>query len=130
MYWTVIKIRKTLGGKLIGNLQMRDIVCKTLLLLSPELIENICKTVWFISSPEDAWAFTFKGSEIKNRSLIFLSDELLKQHEDQISYTILHEVGHVVLNHRNAIGYQQTQSEIKMQEQEADRFARKYIIPA
>jgi len=127
MQWTVVKIRQALGGKLIGNLHMREIVCKTLLLLPPELIEDICKTVWFISSPEDAWAFTFKGSEIKNRSLIFLSDELLRQDDDQISYTTLHEIGHVVLNHKNSIGFRQTQTEIKQQEREADSFAKQYL---
>ena len=127
MQWTVIKVRKALGGKLIGNLFMREIVCKTLLLLPSHVIEEVCRTVWFVSSPEDAWAFTFKGSEIKDRSLIFLSDELLKQNKRQIIYTILHETGHVVLQHRNSIGYRQTQSEIKQQEQEADRFAQQYI---
>jgi hypothetical protein len=127
MNWTITKIRKALGGKLIGNLFMREIVCKTLLLLPPDTIENICKKVWFISSPEDAWALTFRGSEIKNRSLIFLSDELLNQNAQQINFTILHEIGHVVLNHRNSIGYQQTQTEIKQQEQEADRFAKTYV---
>jgi len=127
MQWTIIKIREALGGKLIGNLFMREIVCKTILLLPSNTIEDVCRTVWFVSSPEDSWAFTFKGSEIKNRSLIFLSDELLRQSEKQIIYTILHEVGHVVLNHRNSIGYRQTQSEIKHQEEEADRFAKDYI---
>jgi hypothetical protein len=127
MRWTVAKVRKALGGKLIGNLYMREIVCKTLLLLPADFIERVGKNVWFVSSPEDAWAFTFKGSEIKDRSLIFLSDELLRQNESQIRYTLLHEVGHVILNHRNSIGYQQTQTEIRVQEQEADRFAKEYL---
>jgi len=127
MKWNVVKVRRALGGKLIGNLYMREIVCKTLLLLPSENIADITATVWFISSPEDAWAFTFKGSDIKDRSLIFISDELLRQDEAQISYTILHEVGHVLLNHRNSIGYEQTALEIKQQEREADLFAKKYL---
>ncbi|HSX09940.1 MAG TPA: hypothetical protein VLF93_07325 [Candidatus Saccharimonadales bacterium] len=127
MNWTVESVRHALGGKLIGSLFMREIVCETLLLLLPDLIEHVCKHVWFISSQDDAWAFTFRGADIKDRSLIFLSDELLKEDRSQISYTILHEVGHVVLNHRNSIGYEQTQTEIKEQEREADNFAKKYI---
>ncbi len=127
MYWTIEKVRKALGDKLVGNLYMREIVCKTLLLLPDSLIENVCKKVWFISSPDDAWAFTFRGSEIKNESLIFISDELLRQGEKQIQYSILHEIGHVILNHRNSIGYEQTASEIKNQETEADNFAKKYL---
>ncbi len=127
MKWTVTKVRHALGGKLIGNLYIREFICKTLLLLPSEIIEYVCEKIWFISSPEDAWAFTFRGSDIRDRSLIILSDELLRQDENQIRYTILHEIGHVVLNHRNSIGYEQTQSEINQQEEEADRFAKKYL---
>ncbi len=89
--------------------------------------ENVCATVWFISSPEDAWALTFRGSEIKNRSLVILSDELFLEDEEQIRYTILHEVGHIVLHHRNSIGYEQTQLEIDQQEKEADHFAKNIL---
>jgi len=127
MKWTMTDVREALGGKLIGKLFMREMVCKALLLLPQNTLENVCATVWFISSPEDAWAFSFRGTEIKNRSLIILSDDLFLQDEGQIRYTILHEVGHIVLNHRNSIGYEQTQSEIRRQEQEADRFAKKYL---
>ncbi len=128
MEWTIEKVRYSLGDKLIGSLFMREIVCKTLLLLPSESIEHICKTVWFISSQDDSWAFTFSGADIKDRSLIFLSDELLSQDEEQIRFTILHEIGHVALSHRNSIGYEQTQTEIKKQEREADIFAKKYLM--
>jgi hypothetical protein len=125
--WTVEQVRKALSGRLVGNLYMREHVCKTLLYLPPDILKHVSATVWFISSQEDAWALTFRGAELKERHLIFLSDELLHQDKEQIRYTILHEVGHVVLNHRNSIGYEQTESEIKLQEIEADRFAKKYL---
>ena len=105
MKWKVTDVRKALGGKLIGKLFMREMVCTTLILLPQDVLENVCAAVWFISSPEDAWAFSFRGSEIKNRSLVILSDELFTQNEAQIRFTILHEVGHIVLDHRNSIGY-------------------------
>lgn len=107
---------------------MHEMVCKAILLLPAELIAQVTKSVWFISSQEDAWALTFRGSELGERHLIFLSDELLSQSDEQILYTILHEIGHVVLNHRNSIGFMQTQSDIKKQEREADRFAKKYLL--
>ena len=90
------------------------------------MIAYICSNIWFISSPDDAWALTFKGSDINTKSLIFLSDELLNQYEEQIKYTILHEIGHVILKHKNSIGCQQTETEIKQQEIEADNFAKNY----
>ena len=127
MTWTKETIRKALGGKLIGSTFMREMVCVTLLRLPPEMIKKVCQETWFISSQDDAWAFTFRGSDIQDRHLIFLSDELLKQEKSQISYTILHEVGHMVLGHRNSIGFEQTQSEITRQENEADQFAKESL---
>jgi Zn-dependent protease with chaperone function len=128
MKWTIETVRKALGGKLIGRLYMREMVCKAILLLPDEMIVHVTKHVWFISSQDDAWAFTFRGSDVHGAHLIFLSDELLSAEEEQIIYTILHEIGHVVLEHRNSLGgYIQTESEIKQQEREADRFAKKYF---
>lgn len=127
MQWTVTKVRKALNGRLVGSVFMQEIVCKTILFLPATMIKQICATVWFISSPEDAWAFTFRGADLKHRSLIFISDELLRQDENQIQYTVLHEIGHVVLQHRNSIGYEQTETEINMQETAADRFAQMYL---
>ncbi len=92
MHWTVATVRRALGDKLIGSLYIREFICKTVLLLPSEIIEKVCKTIWFISTPEDSWAFTFRGSELQDRSLIILSDELLRQNEAQIRYTLLHEI--------------------------------------
>ena len=127
MEWNLKNIRQAFGGRLIGNLSMRKWVCETVILLPSEIVEYVTKNIWFISSPEDAWAFTFRGSDVKNQHLIVLSDELFKQSEDDIRYTIIHEIGHVILNHKNSMGFMQTESEIKMQEREADNFARKYL---
>ncbi len=127
MNWTIEKIRHSFNGRLMGNLYMRKMVCETLLYLPSEIIKYVTGSVWFISSPEDAWAFTFRGSDIKNQHLIILSDELFNQKKNQIRYTILHEIGHVLLGHKNSIGFEQTQSEIKQQELEADQFANKYL---
>ena len=123
MSWTIKEIRYAFNGRLMGNLFMRKVVCETLLFLPSEIIEYVTAQVWFISSPEDAWAFTFRGSDVKNQHLIILSDELLKQEKDQIIFTILHEIGHVILGHKNSMGFEQTQREIKKQEIEADQFA-------
>jgi hypothetical protein len=111
----------------MGKILMKRIVCETLLSLPPEKIKFVTKNVWFISSPEDSWAFTFRGSEISNQYLVILSDELFKQNIYQIRFTILHEIGHAILSHKNSMGHTQSKSEIKQQEYEADQFAKKYI---
>lgn len=127
MRWTVKRVRALLGGKLIGTKYMQQMVCETLLLLPSDAIRYVGDHVWFISSPEDAWAFTFRGSDIQGKSLIFISDELLQQTREQIHYSILHEVGHVILNHRNSIGVMQSKSEIRHQEETANDFAKQYL---
>lgn len=107
---------------------MKRMVIKTLSFFPEEIVNYVTKTTWFIGSFEDGWAFTLRGDELKpNEYLIFLSDELLVEDEAQIIWTIAHEIGHVVLNHRNSIGLPQTKSEIKKQEKEADEFAKKYV---
>ena len=121
------KVRSALGGKLIGTPAMKKDVCDSIIFLPDEMIEFACSHIWFISSQEDAWAFAFRGSDIQDRSLIFLSDELLKQKKEHIYFTILHEIGHVMLNHRNSIGYEQAATEIKQQEKEADEFANQHL---
>lgn len=114
-------------GKLIGNKKMKKYVCETLLKMPPEIINKITKTCWFFASMEEAWGFTFTGNDLKNQHLIFLSDELLFQDDYQIQYTIAHEIGHVILGHRNSVLEKQEKEEVKKQESEADYFAKKYI---
>lgn len=106
---------------------MKINVCKTLAKMPDEIINYITKNCWLFASMEDAWAFTFTGNDLKNKHLILLSDELLFQDENQIQYTIAHEIGHVILGHRNSVLKKQTKEEIKNQEKEADFFAKKYL---
>lgn len=114
-------------GKLAGNKRMKLAVCNTLAKMPEEIINYVTKNCWFFASMEDAWAFTFTGNDLKNKHLIFLSDELLFQDNEQISHTIAHEIGHVILKHRNSVLEKQTKEEIKQQENEAENFANKYL---
>ncbi|MBI3397483.1 ImmA/IrrE family metallo-endopeptidase [Candidatus Woesebacteria bacterium] len=124
---TIQEIRHAFSGRLMGGLKMRTAVCETLLLLPEDIVKYVTRNVWFISSPDDAWAFTFRGSEIAKRHLVVLTEELFSQAPEDINYTIVHEIGHVMLNHKNSIGVEQTQTEINKQEKEADEFARRYL---
>ncbi len=120
-------IYSAFDGKLVGNRQMKQFVCETVANMPQDIISFVTENCWFLSSMEDAWAFTFTGNDLANQHLIFLSDELLHQNVAQIHYSIAHEIGHVFLGHKNAILVRQTKNEIKKQEAEADEFALKYI---
>src|SRR5581483_10449324 len=120
-------VRRIFGGRLVGNDEMKHHVIEIVSRLPEQQAEFIAQNVWFFASMDDAWAFTFTGNDLKDNHLIFLSDDLLNQDEDQIHYTIAHEIGHVVLGHRNSVTVRQTKEEIMHQEQEADLFAREVI---
>lgn len=122
-----MQINKELfGHRLIGNIFMKRMVLKTLKFLPDDIVNLVTQKVWFVSSFDDGWAFALRGDELKkDEFLIFLSDELLKENEKQIIWTIIHEIGHVILGHKNSIGRVQTKEEIKRQEKEADEFVYK-----
>lgn len=114
------------SGKLVGNKQMQTYVCEVVSWLPEDMQEYLTKVCWFLSSLDDAWAFTFTGNDLKDQHLVFLSDDLLSQHPQQIRLSILHEIGHVMLRHRNSVLEKQSPDEVEKQEQEADAFVGKY----
>lgn len=120
------EIYRAFGGKLVGTKRMQRHVCKTVSVLPQNIIRYVTRNSWFLSSLNDAWAFTFTGNDLKNQHLIFLSDDLLSQTPSQIRYSTLHEIGHVMLGHRNSVLEKQSKQEVIKQEKEADQFAEQY----
>lgn len=120
------EIYEAFEGKLIGHPQMQMYVCRTLAKMPKNIIKHITQKCWFLGSMVDAWSFAFKGDDLKGQFLIFLSDELFLKYDDLIYYSIAHEIGHVMLNHRNSTFIKQGKKEIEKQEKEADEFAKKY----
>lgn len=121
------RIYREFGPRLVGNQIMKGHICEVVALLPDKTIDFITRKCWFLGSLDDAWAFTFTGNDLKDQHLIFLSDELLLEDSAQIDYTIAHEIGHVILNHRNSVVVKQSKAEIFLQEEQADEFARKYL---
>lgn len=120
------EIRNLFGNKLGGTKQMQYFVISVLNNMPDKIAKYVSMNTWFLGSFDEAWAFTFTGNDLKDKHLIFISDDLLIQPAHQIRYTIAHEIGHVILKHRNSFFEKQTKIEIKKQEKEADEFAKKY----
>lgn len=120
-------VYRAFGGKLHGSRVMKNFVCRVVAGMPDDVIKHITSDCWFLGSTPDAWAFTFSGDDIAGKHLIVLSDDLLLQPAAQITYTIAHEIGHVILGHRNAIMAPQSKREIAKQEREAHAFAMRYI---
>ncbi len=123
----VREIYRAFDGKLHGSGTMKWAVCRTLAKMPEEVIDHITSDCWFLASTPDAFGFTFSGDDVAGKHLIVLSDDLLVQSNEQIAYTISHEIGHVILGHRNAIMAPQSKREIAQQEQEAHEFALRYL---
>src|SRR5687768_1150619 len=123
MNWTVQEIKKHFGGHLVGTEYMKNMVSLAVSKLPEDIANPIIHNCWFFSSSDDAWGYAFDGNDLKDKKLIFLSDVLFNEPEEQILYTILHEIGHIALNHKNSIRHQQTEQEIVKQEKDADQFA-------
>lgn len=123
------RVREIYGafeGRLVGSKTMKIYVCNTLANMPRKIVDFVTKNCWFMSSMEDAWGFTFTGNDLAEQHLVFLSDDLFAENDEQIYYSIAHEIGHVVLKHRNSTLFKQTKKEIRKQEKEADKFAGKY----
>ena len=112
------------NGKLIGNRYLKLCICRTLSKMPDEVVGFVTASCWFVGSMEDAYAFTFTGNDIKGQHLIFLSEDLMRQSEEQIEHSIAHEIAHVILGHRNSVLLRQSKEEIKRQEKEADEFTK------
>lgn len=121
------KIRELFGGRLVGSDKMKHLVVDVVSRMPHEIARYVAVHCWFLSSSEDAWAYTFNGRDVIDKHFIFLSDELLGQSKTQIEFTVAHEIGHVILKHRNSIGYRQTKRELHKQESEADAFAEQFV---
>lgn len=128
MTWSDKKISKAFGGKLHVNKLLKKYVIRVVSKLPEDLILHITSDCWFLGSTEDAWAYTFVGDELSGKHLIILSDALLNQPDEDIEWTIMHEIGHVILGHRNSILVDQTPKEVRRQEREADEFAKKFLL--
>lgn len=125
---TIGEIRNKFTGKLLGNKRMQKLVCETLLIFPSNIINFVTKNVWFVSSFDDAWGYTLRMDELwKGKLLVFLSDELFEQNEYDQKYEVAHEIGHVMLGHKNSILEKQTKAEIDKQEKEAHEFAEKFL---
>jgi len=120
-------ISKKFGNKIIGDEEVRKIICEVVSLLPTKTIDFVTKNVWFVNSFPDAWGFVFRGNELKGKYLVFLSNEIFKQPKEDQYYEIAHEIGHILLKHRNSIGKPQTKAHIARQEREADGFARSLL---
>lgn len=124
---TIDEIRKAFAGKLVGTKVLKENVCEVVALLPKDLQEYITEYVWFVGSMDDAWGYTFTGNDLADQHLIFLSDELLQENKAQIHWSIAHEIGHVILGHKNNIFVKQSKVAIGRQEEEADAFAQEYV---
>lgn len=122
-------VQKAFGYKLIGTKFMKKTVADAVLMLPGKIAYFVTKNMWFVSSFTDGYAFTLRRDDLKKGEyLVFISDELLIHPAWRIKFSVLHEVGHAYLGHKNSIGASQSKREVSKQEKEADEFAKSYML--
>lgn len=109
------EIIKQFGGKIVAHGFAKKHIAEAISKLPQDIIQYLIETTWFLCSSPDAYGYAFNGNDVANKHFIFLADELFQQSEHQINYTILHELGYVILNHKNSINFKQTKKEINKQ---------------
>lgn len=124
---SLVQIYKGFKGKLVGTERMKQYVCIVVSHLPKDLQKYVMEYCWFLGSMDDAWAYTFTGNDLEDQHMIFLSDDLLGQHQHQVEWSIAHEIGHVVLGHKNNIFIKQSKYRVNKQEEEADAFAAQFV---
>lgn len=110
-----------------GTNYLKQRVQDAINLLPLDLREYVLENVSFIGSFNDAWAYALKREDVSGKYLIIVSNELLMQDKSHIIATLVHEIGHAALGHKNSIGNIQTKREIRKQEQDAHHFTRRLI---
>jgi len=109
--------------------KFRLLVCKALSLLDKKIVDKVSNKVLFFSSDfikEATTCHLILSSYAKTRKvIIFLSENLLSNTEEEAIKIILHEVAHFYLNHKQC--FDLTQEEINKQEQRAEALALKWL---
>lgn len=127
MKGSIKNLQYRFGGRILAEESAKDLITEALLYLPSDILEFLIDRVWFFGSTTDAWAYTFDGNDLSDQYFIFLSEDLFRQARRQIFYTVLHEVGHIVLKHKNSINYRQSPEQIAQQEKQADDFVYQYL---
>src|SRR3989338_11181625 len=123
----LVKILKDFNTRLVGDEETKKIICETLLVFPKEVIDFVVKNVWFVSAFDDAWSFTLDSEELCGRTIVFLSDDLLRHSKERVTYSVAHEIAHIMLGHKNPYNAKLPQTTEKKFETGADEFAKYYL---
>jgi hypothetical protein len=93
-----------------------------------KVVDWTVTNILFVSSKEEAWAYTLNPEDWPHvKGLVFLCETLKSQSSEKQTLYILHEIAHVRLRHRSPILSNLSQEESERQEREADKLARSWL---
>ena len=118
---------KSAGSVLPENNQLRDPVALALSKVPKKIANRVLEECLFLMPSPGMMGFRISKKLLQGSNAIVLSEKLLEKDQKYIVLTILHEVGHFYLNHKNPVIDQLSEEEERKQEEAAVRWARQWI---
>ncbi len=109
------------GEMTLGNEKLRFAVAKCLSKLPLEIIEQVTKNCLFVMPTIEKLGIYLTNDLINDKVIFAFPEKLLEKEKSEIEHTILHEVAHYYLNHKNPLIYTLSGEEYDSQEQEANK---------
>ena len=111
----------------LDNQQLRYVVAKSLSKLPIEIIDKVTENCLFIMPKIEELGIYLPNDFIKDKQIFAFPEKLLEKEEHEIEHTILHEVAHYYLKHKNALIHNLSAEEYDRQEEEANKQVDKWL---
>lgn len=120
------QVQYILGGCLIdGTNRFKNLIRKAFECLPQEIVDFCEENIYFLSPARENRACAFDAKSLKDKWIIVVDSSELAKSDEEIISTIIHEIGHVYLNHR----WNPNKSEVTgdTEEKAANNFQKKYF---
>lgn len=115
------------GCVLPGTKKLLDPHTLALSKVPKEIADRVLEECLFLMPNPGMGGFRVSKRLLQGKDVIVLSEKLLEEDQKYIVLTILHEVAHFYLNHKNRVLDGLSEEEDRKQEEAADRWARQWI---
>jgi hypothetical protein len=112
----------------LGNDDLRNKISVALSKIPTDIVDDLCDNCYFLIESEVGKASYFPVGFFDNKAVIIISDIYFKSADDNaLEHTIMHEVAHHALKHKNPWQHGLSKEEYDKQEKEANEQVEKWL---
>jgi hypothetical protein len=112
----------------LGNDNLLNRICVALSKIPIDIVNDLYDHCYFLMSSEAAKALYFPPGFFDNKAIISFSDAYFKSADKKdFEHTIIHEVAHHALKHKNPWEHDSSEEEFNKQEKEANEQVEKWL---